>query len=102
MILWRYFRKNVDSLNEICCKVYSEGKHVTHRNKKTLWFEPGDKICVTKNGTVTVLVPESAGDVDDLQCDADAEDKPETNARKLRERKLYNGEIFFLESADVS
>ncbi|CAL8277606.1 unnamed protein product [Gadus morhua 'NCC'] len=75
-----YRRADVDLINELCCTHYNE--HTTKDHKGKFKFQPGDKVCVTKNALID-------------QEDAKAQRHPgdDDDDKHLR---LCNGEIFFI------
>ncbi|XP_006633635.2 DNA helicase B [Lepisosteus oculatus] len=74
-------RKDCDLINELCCKHYSG--HNTRNHKGKLKFQPGDKVCCTKNGNVLERTRER-----DLNQEVDEKHKETV--------RLCNGEIFFI------
>ncbi|XP_055793255.1 DNA helicase B isoform X2 [Salvelinus fontinalis] len=52
-------------INELCCKHYCN--HCTKNHKNRLEFQPGDKVCCTKNGYVTDRSKEGSPEEEDLE-----------------------------------
>ncbi|XP_046571566.1 DNA helicase B-like [Haliotis rubra] len=46
-----FTRRDCEAVNELCCKHYNKHSLKTYKGK--LDFQPGDKVCMTKNGTVS-------------------------------------------------
>ncbi|XP_030624448.1 DNA helicase B [Chanos chanos] len=89
-------RKECALINEICCKHYSG--HTTKTWKNALHFQPGDKVCCTKNGYVTDKTKESKLDYTaafEQREDKGAFDVMGQDTKEQKER-LCNGEIFFI------
>uniref|UniRef100_A0A4W5LGV5 Helicase (DNA) B n=1 Tax=Hucho hucho TaxID=62062 RepID=A0A4W5LGV5_9TELE len=114
-------RKECALINELCCKHYCN--HCTKNNKNRLDFQPGDKVCCTKNGYVTDRNKEGSHEEEDLENSyvadrartkqrlpgLDGEERLRGNGAtqrngsgdkmKSKERnkeRLCNGEIFFI------
>ncbi|CAL8405194.1 unnamed protein product [Arctogadus glacialis] len=72
-------RADVDLINELCCTHYN--KHTTKDHKGKFKFQPGDKVCFTKNALID-------------QEDAEAQGNPDDDDKKPESNRLCNGEIF--------
>ncbi|KAL0967249.1 hypothetical protein UPYG_G00249810 [Umbra pygmaea] len=102
-------RKDCAMINELCCKHYSD--HCTKNSKNRLEFQPGDKVCCTKNGYVTdqnkKYYSEGAGESDRTRVQERERENGATKRDETREKKkikeqdkerLCNGEIFFIKN----
>lgn len=45
------YRRDCEAVNELCCRHYN--KHLLKAHTGKLDFQPGDKVCMTRNGTVS-------------------------------------------------
>uniref|UniRef100_A0A672YWJ4 Helicase (DNA) B n=1 Tax=Sphaeramia orbicularis TaxID=375764 RepID=A0A672YWJ4_9TELE len=81
-------RNDVALINDLCCKHYND--HRTKNHKKKLHFQPGDKVCCTKNGYL------DEGEKKEQQK------TEETDVEKKEKLRLCNGEIFFIIGDDTS
>lgn len=83
-------RNDVALINELCCKHYNN--HLPKNHKKKLLFQPGDKVCCTKNGYV---------DIEREKKDEEEQNTKETDMEKKEKVRLCNGEIFFIIGDDT-
>ncbi|MBN3307996.1 HELB helicase, partial [Amia calva] len=74
-------RKDCELINELCCQHYSN--HTTRNHKRKLAFQPGDKVCCTKNGYVT-------------ECTLEKDLNQVSDIVPIKMERLCNGEIFFI------
>uniref|UniRef100_A0A3Q3JID7 Uncharacterized protein n=1 Tax=Monopterus albus TaxID=43700 RepID=A0A3Q3JID7_MONAL len=87
------FRRNdVKLINELCCKHYN--KHTTRNHKNKLAFQPGDKVCCTKNGYLMNI--DDTNNRNDLIPVDMANDAQSGKKVKKNDLRLCNGEIFFI------
>uniref|UniRef100_A0A674A565 Helicase (DNA) B n=1 Tax=Salmo trutta TaxID=8032 RepID=A0A674A565_SALTR len=84
-----FFRRECALINELCCKHYCN--HCTKNNKNRLAFQPGDKVCCTKNGYVTDRNKEVGNGATQRNGSGDKMKSKEKN-----KERLCNGEIFFI------
>uniref|UniRef100_A0A674A4H8 DNA helicase B n=1 Tax=Salmo trutta TaxID=8032 RepID=A0A674A4H8_SALTR len=82
-------RRECALINELCCKHYCN--HCTKNNKNRLAFQPGDKVCCTKNGYVTDRNKEVGNGATQRNGSGDKMKSKEKN-----KERLCNGEIFFI------
>ncbi|XP_062278706.1 DNA helicase B [Scomber scombrus] len=83
-------RNDVALINELCCTHYN--KHTTKNHKHKLQFQPGDKVCCTKNGYIT-----DAEDMKRLnQSDMVSNTQSSQKETEKMSHRLCNGEIFFI------
>ncbi|XP_029600999.1 DNA helicase B-like isoform X2 [Salmo trutta] len=114
-------RRECALINELCCKHYCN--HCTKNNKNRLAFQPGDKVCCTKNGYVTDRNKEVSPEEEDLENSyvadrartkqrlpgPDGEESRRGNgatqrngsgdkmkSKEKNKERLCNGEIFFI------
>uniref|UniRef100_A0A3Q1H634 Uncharacterized protein n=1 Tax=Anabas testudineus TaxID=64144 RepID=A0A3Q1H634_ANATE len=85
-------RDDVALINELCCKHYNN--HTTKNHKNKLKFQPGDKVCCTRNGYVGVEGEDDSNDLDET----DAPNQTQSGEKKKEKPglRLCNGEIFFI------
>ncbi|KAK6292340.1 hypothetical protein J4Q44_G00369240 [Coregonus suidteri] len=97
-------RRECALINELCCKHYCN--HRTKNSKNRLDFQPGDKVCCTKNGYVADRNKEGSPEEEVLENIPDRArtgkrlpglDREERGKSKKKEKeRLCNGEIFFI------
>ncbi|XP_071383184.1 DNA helicase B-like [Centroberyx affinis] len=95
-------RIDVALINELCCKHYSS--HTTRNHKNKLLFQPGDKVCCTKNGYIQVEEKvdgenEEGGEERRgfMQSNTNHEQSQKKKKDKEQDKlRLCNGEIFFI------
>ncbi|XP_062338717.1 DNA helicase B [Osmerus eperlanus] len=93
-------RKECAMINDLCCKHYCD--HLTKNHKNRVVFQPGDKVCCTKNGYVNNEDEEAQAGAEReswpsstaMNADGGDEEQKQADKNKLR---LCNGEIFFIE-----
>ncbi|CAL8323149.1 unnamed protein product [Lota lota] len=87
-------RADVDLINELCCTHYN--KHTTKDHQFKLKFQPGDKVCVTKNAFIDqdAEAPEKLDGEKEVETQRKLEG--EDDVEKQERIRLCNGEIFFI------
>uniref|UniRef100_UPI003AAE6D86 DNA helicase B n=1 Tax=Centroberyx gerrardi TaxID=166262 RepID=UPI003AAE6D86 len=95
-------RTDVALINELCCKHYNN--HTTRNHKNKLVFQPGDKVCCTKNGYIHVEEKVDGEDEEGeeercgfMQASTNHEQSQKKKKDKEKDKlRLCNGEIFFI------
>lgn len=84
-------------INELCCKHYCN--HITKDHRKRVVFQPGDKVCCTKNGYIQDAgkTPPSGMDLCEVNTSSSNDEKTKQKEEKDKDKlRLCNGEIFFI------
>ncbi|NXI39373.1 HELB helicase, partial [Galbula dea] len=87
-------RQDCDLINELCCQHYSN--HVTRDHKNRLLFQIDDKISCMRNTYIRDLLPDHDFGKDPKHQDCKSREAPLTTQPAEEDRRLCNGDIFFI------